>query len=61
MPDEKFTEEFLRSLSEDQLAELVASFSAGDDSPESPQRELLARLAAEVERRSRREAKPPPS
>jgi hypothetical protein len=61
MAEQKYTEEFLNSLSEDQLADLVESFSADQDSPESTQRELLARIRAERERRDREKAAPPPS
>ena len=61
MAEEKYTEEFLTSLSEEQLAELVASLSADPDAPDSTQRELTERLAAELERRKRAKSAPPPS
>jgi hypothetical protein len=61
MPEEKYTEEFLNSLSEDQLGELLASFPPDENGPESTQGELLARISAELERRNRDKAAPPPS
>ena len=52
MADEKFTEQFLGSLSCQQLRELIAEMSSADSAEFSTRQELLTRLNAELERRT---------
>jgi hypothetical protein len=49
-PEENYTDQFLRSLDDDHLLELVATFPPEDVEPSS-QRDLLVRISAEMERR----------
>jgi len=62
--DEKYTDQFLKSLDDEQLMQLVAAFPAEEVDPQkldsaAGQRELLVRISAEMERR--RKTTPPPS
>jgi hypothetical protein len=53
MAEEKYTDQFLRELDDDQLMELIATFPPEDVESPPTQRELLERISAEFERRRR--------
>ena len=57
MTYEKYTEQFLTALSDDQLTELIASLKAEGKEPQASEYELLTRIDAELNRRKA----PPPS